>query len=60
MLLSSYQGMLRWQKEMEPMQRKMMKFVEREINDIDESDKWKIDEDEPPEQPPEDDQPKSE
>jgi len=32
------------------MQRKMMKYVEREINDIDESDKWKIDEDEPPEE----------
>jgi hypothetical protein len=33
---------------MEPIQRKMMKYVEREINDIDESDKWKIDEEEPP------------
>ena len=52
MLLVSYQSMLRWQKEMEPIQRKMMKYVEREINDIDESDKWKIDEDEPPEDKP--------
>jgi hypothetical protein len=42
MLLVSYQSMMRWQKEMEPMQRKMMKYVEREINDIDESDKWKL------------------
>lgn len=48
MLLVSYQSMMRWQKEMEPIQRKMMKYVEREMNDIDESDKWKIDEDEPP------------
>ena len=48
MLLVSYQSMMRWQKEMEPMQRKMMKYVEREMNDIDESDKWKIDENEPP------------
>jgi hypothetical protein len=48
MLLVSYQSMMRWQREMEPMQRKMMKYVEREMNDIDESDKWKIDEDEPP------------
>ena len=29
-----------------------MKYVEREINDIDESDKWKIDEEEPPEGKP--------
>ena len=48
MLLASYAGMLRMQKEMEPLQRKMMKFVEREMNDIDESDKWKVDEEEPP------------
>jgi hypothetical protein len=54
MLLAGYAGMLRMQKEMEPLQRKMMKFVEREMNDIDESDKWKVDEDEPPpdEHPP--------
>jgi hypothetical protein len=51
MLLASYQGMLHWQKEMEPLQRKMMKLVEREMGDIDESEKWKIDEDEPPEEP---------
>jgi hypothetical protein len=52
MLLASYQGMLRWQQEMEPMQRKMMKFVEREMNDIDEGEKWKIDDDvQPPDEP---------
>jgi hypothetical protein len=52
MLLTSYQGMLRWQKEIEPLQRKMMKFVEREMNDIDESEKWKIDDDvQPPDEP---------
>jgi hypothetical protein len=58
MLLSSYQGTIRWQKEMEPLQRKMMKYVEREINDIDESEKWKIDEEditEPPENKPDSD-----
>ncbi len=51
MLTAMYQGMLKWQKDMEPLQRKMMKFVEREMNDIDESEKWKID-DEQPDQPP--------
>jgi len=54
MLLAGYAGMLRMQKEMEPLQRKMMKFVEREMNDIDESDKWKVDENEPPPEPEED------
>jgi hypothetical protein len=55
MLLTSYQGMIRWQREMEPLQRKMMKYVEREMNDIEESEKWKIDEEdftEPPENKP--------
>lgn len=47
MLVAGYQSMLRWQKEMEPLQRRMMKYVEREMNDVDESDKWKLDEDEP-------------
>ena len=57
MLLASYQGMLRWQNKMEPLQRKMMKLVEREIDDIDESEKWKIDDDEieKPKEPGEED-----
>ena len=57
MLLASYQGMLRWQNKMEPLQRKMMKLVEREIDDIDESEKWMIDDDEieKPKEPGEED-----
>jgi hypothetical protein len=54
MLLASYQGMLRWQKKMEPLQSKMMKYVEREISDIDEAEKWKYDAEESDEpEPPE-------
>lgn len=72
MLLATYQSMMHWQKEMEPLQRKMMKYVEREMTDIDESEKWKIDDegldepptmgpdkDEPQDEPPEDDLPKN-
>ena len=59
MLLAGYQSMIHWQKEMEPLQRKMMKYVEREMTDIDESEKWKIDDEDlnepPPGQPDEND-----
>ena len=46
MLLAGYHSMLRWQKKFEPLQEKMFKFMEREIEDIDESDRWKVDDDE--------------
>jgi hypothetical protein len=63
MLLASYQSMMHWQKEMEPLQRKMMKYVEREMTDIDESEKWKVDDeglDEPPTRGPDKDEPQDE
>ena len=44
MLLASYQGMLQAQKRMEPLQDKMFKYVEREVDDMNEADKWKLDE----------------
>ena len=44
MLLASYQGMLKWYGKLAPLQDKLFKFMEREINEIDESDSWKIDE----------------
>ncbi len=43
MLIVSYRSMLGWYEKMGPMQKKIFKYVERELNDIDESDKWKID-----------------
>jgi len=46
MLLASYQGMLQMQRKMAPMQDKIFKYMQREIDDIDESDKWKVDDDE--------------
>ena len=44
MLLASYQGMLQWYRKLAPIQDKLFKYMEREIEDIDESEKWKIDE----------------
>ncbi len=47
MLVATYQGMLKFQRKMEPLQEKIFKYMQREINDIDESENWKIeDEDE--------------
>ncbi|MDT8301752.1 MAG: hypothetical protein RQ760_09740 [Sedimentisphaerales bacterium] len=46
MLLSSYQGMLQWYGKMAPLQDKIIQFMQREINELDESDSWKIDDDE--------------
>ena len=46
MLVSSYHGMLQWQKKMAPLQDKIFKFMKREIDDMDESDSWKSDEEE--------------
>ena len=43
MLLAGYRGMSAWQSKMAPMQDKILKYIKREIEDIDESEKWKID-----------------
>ncbi len=54
MLLASYRGMLSWQKKLAPMQDKIFKYMQREIEDMDESDRWKIDEEDEQDNPPED------
>lgn len=43
MLLASYQSMLRWYEKMSPLQDKLFKYMQREIEDMNESDNWKID-----------------
>ncbi len=43
MLLASYRSVLGWYAKMGPMQDKIFKYVQRELNDIDETEKWKID-----------------
>jgi len=45
MLVASYQGMLKWQGKMAPLQDKIFKYMKRELEDIDESENWKVDED---------------
>jgi len=46
MLLASYQGMLKWYGKMAPLQDKIIQFMQREINELDEADQWKLDDDE--------------
>lgn len=46
MLVASYQGMAKWQEKLAPLQDKMFKYMQREIDDIDETEQWKYEEDE--------------
>ncbi len=43
MLLASYQGMLKWQGKLAPLQDKIIKYMQREINELDDTESWKID-----------------
>ncbi len=43
MLAASFRSMTSMQEKMAPLQNKIMKYVKRELDDIDESDKWKTD-----------------
>lgn len=45
LLVSNHQSSLEWQKKIAPIQNKILKYVNREINDIEESDSWKYEED---------------
>ena len=46
MLLATYQDMVKWYGRLAPLQDKIFKYVQREINEIDESDQWKLDHEE--------------
>lgn len=46
MLLGGYKSMLTWQERMSPVQDKILKYVQRELDDIDEAERWKVDDDE--------------
>ena len=48
MLLAGFQGMTSFQQRIAPMQDKIFKYVKRELEDLDESDRWKTDDDDDP------------
>jgi len=43
MIAAMYRSMQQSQEKLAPLQDKLLKYMEREIGDIDESDKWKVD-----------------
>lgn len=44
-MIAGYQSMLNYYHKLGPMQEKMFKVIEREMEDIDEADKWRVDDD---------------
>ncbi len=54
MLVASYQEMLKWQGKLGHLQDKLFKYMRREIEDMEESDQWKLDEEEEEQQEGED------
>jgi hypothetical protein len=42
-MTASYQATLEYYRKLAPMQEKMFKVVERELDDMNESEKWKVD-----------------
>jgi hypothetical protein len=57
MLVASYQGMLSWYGKLAPLQDKIIRYMQREIDEIDETERWKldVDEDEPEDEPEDED-----
>lgn len=41
-MVASYQAMMKSQQRLAPLQEKMFKFMEREMDDIDEAEKWRM------------------
>jgi len=46
MLIAGYQSMMASQRKLAPVQDKLLRYVQRELEDLDEADKWKADEEE--------------
>ena len=45
-LLQAYQTTLQWYQRLAPMQEKMFEYMKREMEDLDDSDSWKVQDDE--------------
>ena len=42
MLVANYQQMLKWYGKLAPLQDKIVKYMQREIEDLDEADRWRL------------------
>lgn len=56
-MVQAYQATLAYYRRLAPMQEKMFKVIQREMDDINESEKWKIDDDEEEASPEGDERP---
>ena len=43
MLVAGHQSLLKWYDKLAPLQNKLFNYMKREIEDIEESDSWKLD-----------------
>ncbi len=50
LMVHAYQATLEYYHRLAPLQERMFKHVERELDDMDESEKWKVDDDDEEEQ----------
>jgi len=46
MLVASYQSTLGWYRKFAPLQDKILKYMQREVEDMDESEHWRLDDEE--------------
>jgi hypothetical protein len=46
MLVASYQAMLKWYGRFAPIQDKLLKFMKREIDEMEETERWKLEDEE--------------
>jgi hypothetical protein len=49
--VASYHTMLQWYQKMAPMQNKLFKYMEREINEMNEAENWKVEDEPDPDEP---------
>ena len=47
-MVQAYQATVKYYERLAPMQEKMFKVMEREMEDMDEAEKWKVDDDDAP------------
>ena len=55
-MVATYQATLEYYRKLAPVQEKMLKVVQRELDEMNEQEKWKVDEEHPPEE--EDEEPR--
>ena len=51
-MVAGYQATLDYYRKLAPMQEKMFKVMERELDDLNEADRWKVDDEDEEEQEP--------